>query len=109
VCGLGDVEIVAAHWSRLLKDFEAGKIDVLGNVARTDARLGSMDFSIAHAYVHGVVFNRRDRPEIRTTADLNGKVIGVLEGSLAHLHALAHNGWGGTLRRFNAPKRSSMR
>jgi len=82
---------------------------VLGNVARTDARLGSMDFSIAHAYVHGVVFNRRDRPEIRTTADLHGKVIGVLEGDLAHLHALAHDGWAAPFAASMLPKRSSMR
>jgi PAS domain S-box-containing protein len=88
----------------LLRDFQAGKIDVLGNVARTEARQLAMDFSISHAYVHGVVFNRRDQPEIHTTADLTGKVIGVLEGSLGQINAQAHQGWGGTLRLFTAPQ-----
>ena len=102
--GLGEIEIVSGAWTRLLRDFEEGKIDVLGNVARTEARLHTMDFSIHHAYVHGVVFTRRDRPPVRTTADLAGKSIGVLQGSLGHINALVHHGWGGTLRSFTAPQ-----
>ena len=102
--GLGDVDLVAKHWSRLIEDFDAGRLDALANVAATEERLRHMDFSISHAYVHGLVYNRRDRPPILTTADFAGKTIGTLSGSISLINALAHGGWGATIKPFVSPQ-----
>ena len=102
--GLTDFELVPAPWSILLADFRAGRLDALANVALTDERLGDMDFSIGHAYVHGLVYSRRDRPPIRTTADFAGKTIGTLSGSISLSNALAHHGWGATILPFASPQ-----
>ncbi len=102
--GLGEVELVADRWTPLLRRFNAGQLDALANVARTRARLLTMDFSITHAYVHGIIYYRPDRAPLRTTADFNGKIIGTLKGSLAYNHALEHAGWGATLRPFDSPQ-----
>ena len=98
--GLGEVELVPNGWTQLIADFKAGRIDALANVALTDERLRDMDFSIAHAHVHGLVYSRRDRPPIRTTADFAGKKISTLAGSITYTHALEHHGWGATLTPF---------
>jgi PAS domain S-box-containing protein len=102
--GLGEVEIVARHWTNLLEDFEAGRLDALANVARTADRVAGMDFSVAHASVHGLVYTRRDRPPLRTTADFSGKTIAALAGTTALSNALAHGGWGATMRPFSHPQ-----
>lgn len=102
--GLTDFEIVAAPWTQLIRDFREGKIDVLANVARTDERLLEMDFSISHAFVHGLLYNRRDRPPLLTTAAFPGKIIGTLSGSIAHTNALAHQSWGATIVPFANPQ-----
>jgi two-component system cell cycle sensor histidine kinase/response regulator CckA len=99
-----EIEIVANRWSPLLADFYAGKIDVLANVAITADRIDRMDFSIGHAHVHGMVYSRRDRPRIRTTADFAGKTIATLQGSIASTNAIAHHGWGAALRPFGNPQ-----
>jgi two-component system cell cycle sensor histidine kinase/response regulator CckA len=102
--GLGEVELVPAPWTILIKRFEAGELDVLANVARTDERLRTMDFSISHAYVHGVIYFRRDAPSITRTADLAGKKIGTLRGSISYTNALAHGGWGATIVPSTSPQ-----
>ena len=102
--GLTDYVLVPAAWTTLLDSFRAGRIDVLSNVAISDERLLEMDFSIGHAYVHGLVYSRPDRPPIRTTADFPGKIIGTLSGSIALSNALAHGGWGATIRSFTSPQ-----
>ncbi len=99
-----EVELVPNRWSALLRDFNDGKVDVLANVAIFDERRERMDFSIGHALVHGMVYFRRDRPAIRTTADFAGKTIGTLQGSIANANALVHHGWGATLRPFATPQ-----
>jgi PAS domain S-box-containing protein len=98
--GFGDVEVVAKGWTQLLADFNAGKLDVLANVALTDERLQDMDFSISHAHVHGLVYSRTDRPRIRTTADFVGKKISTVTSSITHINALVHHGWGATIKSF---------
>ena len=92
-----DLEIVPGSWTQILADFNAGRLDVLANVTITEARRPTMDFSIGHAFTHGVVYSRPDRPSIRQSADLAGKRIATLQGSIGHLNALAHQGWGGTV------------
>lgn len=102
--GLGEVELVADRWTALLRRFNAGQLDALANVVRTDERLLTMDFSITHAFVHGVVYSRRDAAPLRTTADFAGKTIGTLKGSISHTNALTHAGWGATIRPYDSPQ-----
>ncbi len=102
--GLGDHEIVAKHWTQLIEDFDAGRLDALANVARSVDRVAGMDFSVAHASVHGLVYTRRDRPPLRTTADFAGKTIATIAGTTALSNALAQNGWGATIRPFSKPQ-----
>lgn len=89
-----DIEIVPGYWTNLLKEFEAGRIDVLANVTITDTRRQTMAFSISHAYVHGLIYYPEGNKPIRHTADLAGKTIGALKGSIAYQNAMAHDGWG---------------
>ncbi len=100
--GLGQVEVVSGSRTELLRRFDAGELEALASVARTAAHLPTMDFSITHAFVHGVVYRPADRTPIRTTADFTGKVIGTIKDSIAHTHALAHGGWGAILRPYDS-------
>ena len=102
--GLGEVELVPGAWTDIARKFQAGQLDALANVARTEERLRDMDFSIAHAYVHAVVYFPRNRPPLRTIADFPGKTVGALNGSLSLSHALTHAGWGATVRAFATPQ-----
>ena len=95
-----ELEIVASNWTYILQEFRAGRIDVLANVAVDQERLGYMDFSISHAYVHASVAYRSDHAPIKNTADFAGKTIGALTGGLPYNDAAAHHGWGATLRGF---------
>ncbi len=92
--------VVPNYWSFILADFEAGRLDALANVTITEERRTYMDFSIAHAYVHGLVYYRKDRPALRRTADFAGKTIATLMGSIGHTNAITHRGWGATIRPY---------
>lgn len=92
--GSVDLEIVPNYWTNLLRQFEAGEIDALANVTITEARRATMDFSISHAYVHGLIYYPKGSPELRTTKDFPGKTIGTLVGSIGHFNAITHQGWG---------------
>ena len=77
---------------QLLEEFKAGKIDVLLNLAQSDARLGFSNFSVTHAAVHGAIFVRKKRQGLESEADLAGKSIIVLNADLAHDYAVTR-GW----------------
>ncbi len=95
--GAIDLEIVPDLWTNILADFQAGRLDALANVTILEERRASMDFSIGHVYTHGSVYFRADRPAIRRVADLAGKRIATLGGSVGYTSAVAHRGWGGTI------------
>ncbi|MYM91263.1 transporter substrate-binding domain-containing protein [Rugamonas sp. FT82W] len=81
-----------APFNQILQEFKDGKIDVLINLAQSDARRQFADFTVPHATVNGAVFVRKDSAGIDTVADLGGKSIIVLKADLAHDYALAQ-GW----------------
>ncbi len=95
-----EIEIVADFWSVILAEFKAGRLDALANVTITEARRASMDFSISHAYVHGLIYYPEGHTPIRETKDFVGKRIGALEGSIGYFNAQAHGGWGATIVPF---------
>jgi len=61
------IEIVAGYWSHIIRDFQQGKLDALANVTITEKRREWMDFSISHAYVHGLVYFAEGSPRMRRT------------------------------------------
>ncbi len=76
----------------VLKEFKAGKIDVLINLAQSDERRQFSDFTVPHVIVNGAIFVRNSENRINSEADLNDKSIIVLNGDLAHDYALS-KGW----------------
>ena len=98
--GAPDIEIVPGSWTTIYAEFRAGRLDALANVAIQERRRPEMDFSIGHAFVHGVIYTRRDRPALERTTDFAGKKIAVLQGSVGHLNAVDHQGWGATIVTF---------
>jgi PAS domain S-box-containing protein len=97
-----DVEIVANSWRHLTEEFAAGRLDALANVIVSEERRATMDFSSAHAFIHGVAYTRQGTPAVKNTADLAGKKIATLRGSMAHTYAIAHPEWDGTLVLYNS-------
>ncbi len=78
---------------QLLQEFQAGRIDVLINLAQSDERHHFADFTVPHVIVHGAIFVRKGEVGVRTEDDLAGKSIIVLNADLAHDYAIA-KGWG---------------
>ncbi|MEN9572624.1 MAG: hypothetical protein RL514_479 [Verrucomicrobiota bacterium] len=79
-------------FAQLLQEFKRGEIDVLINLAQSDARREFADFTVPHVVIHGAVFVRRGEGRIRSEADLAGKAIIVLNADLAHDYAVGR-GW----------------
>ncbi|MEO6874875.1 MAG: transporter substrate-binding domain-containing protein, partial [Opitutaceae bacterium] len=77
-----EFDFVTASWRAIQQEFLEGRIDVLANVAINPDRLGYMDFSISHAYVHGAVYYLPDHAPIARTADFAKMTIGTLKGSV---------------------------
>lgn len=76
----------------VLREFKAGNIDVLINLAQSDERRQFADFTVPHVIVHGAVFVRTGDKRIHSEADLNDKSIIVLNADLAHDYAVS-KGW----------------
>ncbi len=76
----------------ILQEFKAGKIDVLINLAQSDARRQFADFTVPHVIVHGAIFVRKGENRLHDEADLNDKSIIVLNADLTHDYALS-KGW----------------
>ncbi len=100
----GDAEfvLVPGSWTFLVGEFEAGRIDALANVTVTEERARTMDFSIAHATMHGVAYTRASQTPPRHSSELAGKRIGALTGTLEYLNATRNRAWGGTLVPFKS-------
>ena len=78
---------------QLLEEFKAGKIDVLINLAQSEARHQFADFTVPHVIIHGAIFVRKGEHRIHSEDDFPGKAIIVLKADLAHDYALS-KGWG---------------
>jgi PAS domain S-box-containing protein len=97
-----EFELVPESWTFISAEFQAGRLDALANVMVTEERRQTMDFSIGHASVHAVSYHRPGTPPFEKTSQLAGKTIAMLSGSMAHLDAVAHGGWGARLVLFRS-------
>jgi len=86
----GTLRVLPFHL--LLQQFKDGKIDVLINLAQSPERRQFADFSVPHVVVHGAIFARKGRSDIKSEDDLRGKSIIVLNADLAHDYAVG-KGW----------------
>lgn len=92
-----DFEVTAAPWSRILEDFNQGRLDALANVSITNERRATMDFTIGHAYVHGIAFQPAGVEPIRSIKDFAGKKMALVKGALVHLRADEAANWSAQL------------
>lgn len=88
--GLFEVQLQVDYWKTNLDSLQAGRLDALADIAPTDERRVTMDFSIASAATHAVLFQREDGPSLTRTADWRGRTVGVLMGTLPAIYLDAH-------------------
>ena len=89
-----EFEIVPGSRSQLMREFEAGRLDALGDVVNTPQRAVTMDFSVGHASVHVHCFARSRESAVQSTQDFAGKKIAVISGSSLHQTLELKGPWG---------------
>lgn len=99
-----EFEIVASSWLFVSTEFQAGRLDALANVTITAERREFMAFSLSHAYLHATVYTRPGAPTFTSTAQFPGKTMATLKGTVGHLHAVDHAGWGARIVRYDTPR-----
>jgi len=93
------VEFDLRSWPEVYADFQQGKGDILGLVAYSEERAKQMDFSLPFEILVGGVYSHRDKPPLRTLADLRGKSIAVRNNAITHEFA-RRQPWATDLRVF---------
>jgi PAS domain S-box-containing protein len=89
-----EFELVSNSWLFISTEFTAGRLDALANVTITDERRETMDFSIGHAYIHGVSYTRHGTQLYTQTSQFAGKTMATLKGSVGQSNAVKNGGWG---------------
>ena len=87
-----DYEIKVAPFHEILTGFKEGKIDVMINLAQSEARKQFTDFAVPHVTMYGAIFVRKGTSNIKSDKDLEGKALIVLNKDLAHDYAVSR-GW----------------
>ena len=79
-----EVDIQLGAWGDMRRDLAQGRIDILQGMAFTEERRAEVDFSTPHAVVHQSVWNRKTMPPLTRVADLAGRDVIVMRGSVMH-------------------------
>jgi PAS domain S-box-containing protein len=77
---------VPCDWDRCLRLLEEGEIDLMPDVAYSDARAQRFDFHRVPALPSWSQVYRRPGATLQSVLDLNGKRVAVLEGSVQQEH-----------------------
>ncbi len=85
-----EINIRLNDWGQVRRALEKGEIDLLMGMAHTEERLSEVEFSSPHAKVHQSIWVRKGNPSIRSKADLVGKEVVVMKGSVMHDYMLEH-------------------
>ncbi len=80
------LEIRTGPWADVRRDLETGAIDVLPFMAWSAERDLQFDFGSTYVTVYESAFVRKGDRRIRSEADLQGKILLVMEGDSAHDH-----------------------
>lgn len=83
-----DVEIRLDSWGVMRSALNNGSVDILMGMAHTAERDAEVDFSIPHAKVHQSIWVRKGNATISSVADLVGKEVVVMKGSVMHDYML---------------------
>lgn len=86
-----EIDIRLGDWGKMRRALDSGEVDLLMGMAHTKERLSEVDFSIPHAKVHQSIWVRTGNQEIRSVADLAGKDVIVMKGSVMHDFMLEHD------------------
>lgn len=85
-------QIRVLPFTELIKEFKAGKIDVLINLNVTDEAHIYADFAIPHSAFKGGIFVRNSESSIHSEADLNAKTIIMMQDDVEAIYATSR-GW----------------
>lgn len=77
-----NLSFVEKPWPQLLKQLDAGRIDLLGGIAHTPARAKKYDFSSQASANNWAVVYRDKKTVLNSIADLNGKRIALIPGNV---------------------------
>lgn len=99
--GIFEPQIQVDYWRANMDAFEAGKLDVIADIAITEERRVTMDFSIAGATTHAVLFQRQDGPTLTRAEEFRGRAIGVLAGTLPAIYLETHPAHGARVIRYD--------
>ncbi|QSP94977.1 transporter substrate-binding domain-containing protein [Marinobacter salinisoli] len=77
-----EVEIRLGPWEEMRRRLEAGDIDVLQGIGRSDTRMEQYDFSPPHAVITQSVFARKGDDRITDLSELAGKSVIVQAGGV---------------------------
>ncbi len=83
-----EIKIRLDDWGRIRRALEKGEVDLLMGMAHTEERRSEVDFSSPHAKVHQSIWVRKGNLAIRSKADLVGKDVVVMKGSVMHDYML---------------------
>jgi PAS domain S-box-containing protein len=95
-----EFEIVINSWAFLTAEFQAGRLDALANVAFSEERRATMDFSLSHSALHGVTYTHPQAPPLRHTAQFRNLKMATLSGTISHAQAVRQRGWGAQIIEF---------
>jgi len=96
-----EMEAVPGYWRDHFREFDAGRLPVLGNVAETATNRAELGLSIGHARLHAVVYSRPDRPPLLRMADFSGKTIATVAGTAANVRLIQETGLGAKIVTFS--------
>jgi signal transduction histidine kinase len=79
-----EVEIRLGSWGEMRRALADGRVDILQGMAYSAERTSEVDFSVPHAVVHQSIWNRRNAEPLTSVAQLAGKEVIVMRGSIMH-------------------------
>lgn len=82
-----DVEVKLGPWSKVRRDLEEGRADIISGMMHSAERDEKVDFSEPHIIVHHSLFVRRGS-SVESLDDLDGRPLIVQEGDIMHDYAL---------------------
>ncbi len=79
-----EVEIRLGAWDDMRLGLAAGNIDILQGMVPSEERAATIDFALPHAVVHQSIWNRKNAEPVTSAAELGGKEVIVMRGSIMH-------------------------
>ncbi|HND62957.1 MAG TPA: transporter substrate-binding domain-containing protein [Opitutaceae bacterium] len=89
-----ELVVVPGYWGDISRQFREGKLDALANVLINEERGKTMEFSVSHATLHGLIYTRPNGPAITQTSEFAGKTAAVVRGAVSHTTIRNHPEWG---------------